>query len=99
MGGKVRRSGSKHWATKVVVSASTTSPKAEAGWGALIGISDFSRVAAAKADGGRQRSQEKMEFFQVLRLVKIGASPCPTFCPFCNVLSDPRTANRQLNGL
>jgi hypothetical protein len=57
MGGKVRRSGSKHWATKVVVLASTTSPKAEAGWGemalALIAISDFSRVAAAKVGNKR----------------------------------------------
>jgi hypothetical protein len=99
MGGKVRRSGSKHWATKVVVSASTTSPKAEAGWGALIGISDFSRVAAAKADGGRQRSQEKMEFFQVLRLVKIGAIPSPNLLPLLQHFSHPRTATQQLNGL
>jgi hypothetical protein len=72
MGGKVRRSGSKHWATKVVVLASTTSPKAEAGWGemalALIAISGSSRVAAAEAGEGRwnsdpQTSQEKIESF------------------------------------
>jgi hypothetical protein len=40
-----------------VVLASTTSPKAEAGWGemalALIAISDFSRVAAAKVGNKR----------------------------------------------
>jgi hypothetical protein len=30
-----------------------------------------------------------MEFFQVLRLVKIGASPCPTFYPFCNIFPIP----------